>query len=139
MFRIGIWNCVFGALLAASIGNAFAGDRSPQEEAALVSMRQNYIRAIGSTPTPEDEQKMLAEWKASVIRDAARITAVPVATQSAPNVGAAAPSNLPAGVPSNLQQMMQAAMLRAQNGGIATPVSNPVTSTASMGDAELLQ
>jgi hypothetical protein len=132
---------MFSLLLVANVSGAFAGDRSPQEEAALVGMRQSYIRATGVAPTPEDEQKMLAEWKTAVIRDAARLssTAAAVATPAAPSVGLPASSNSAAGGPQNVQQMLQMAMQRAQSAGTASQLPSPVPSNAMMNDGELLQ
>ena len=106
----------------------------------MVSMRQNYIRATGATPTAEDEQKMLAEWKAAVIRDAARITTTttPVAPQVAPSPAAPVSLNASTGNQANVQQMLQAAIQRAQSGGAVDQVASPVQSNATLSDDELL-
>ena len=126
---------IFGLLVAANVGSAFAGERSPQEEAALVSMRQSYTRATGASPTAEDEEKMLAEWKSAIIRDAARTTTI---TSPTPSVGVSASPNPTTGAPSNAQQILQAAMQRAQSvGSVNQVVSPPNKSTLS--DGELLQ
>ncbi|TXI99363.1 MAG: hypothetical protein E6Q31_07330 [Aquabacterium sp.] len=135
----GMWSYIFGLLISASIGSAFAVDRTPQEAAALEVMRQNYIRVTGSVPTPEDEQKMLSEWKATVIRDTARMSATSTATQSTPSVSPNAQFNLPVGGASGIQKMMQAAMQRAQNGSAAVPVAATISAPVVMSDADLLK
>jgi len=140
--QFGLKKCgwIFSLLVAANVSCAFAGDRSPQEEAALVGMRKSYIGATGTSPTSEDEQKMLIEWKAAVIRDAARTTTntAPIATQATPSVVVPASPNL-TGVPLNAQQMLQAAIQRAQSGGPANLVASPIPGNASISDSELLQ
>jgi hypothetical protein len=132
---------IFGLLVAAHASCVLAADRSPQEEAALVTMRQSYIRATGVAPTPEDEQKMLTEWKDSVIRDAARITTgtTPIATQALTNVESPAAPSPSTGLPANVQQLFQAAMQRAQSGGATNPAAGSMTSATSMGDGDLMK
>lgn len=52
------------SMLASS---AMADSLSPQEEQALQQIRQFYSKQIGRAPTPQEEQAMLQQWRASML------------------------------------------------------------------------
>jgi hypothetical protein len=140
-YEITKYGRIFALLVAAHASCLYAAEHSRQEEGALVTMRQSYLRATGVAPTLEDEEKMLAEWKASVIRDAARMTTstTPIATQASSNVGGSAAPSTSVNLPANVQQLLQAAMQRSQSGGAANPAVGSMPSTTSMSDGDLMQ
>lgn len=61
------------SLLLLLSNQCLAASLTPQEQEMLTSLRELYSKQIGRQPTPEEEQKMLEQWRATSMNMLARL------------------------------------------------------------------
>lgn len=64
IFRVG----VMATYVALSAGLASAEELTIQEQAALKEIREMYMAQLGRQPTPSEEEKLMDQWRQSVMR-----------------------------------------------------------------------
>lgn len=93
------------ALTATFALPSLAAEPTPQEQQFLAGVRQQYTQQTGRPPTPEEEEKMLVQWRAANLN-----MAITMARLSSMGKGGAPSAALMQG---SQQQAMQAAPIAA--------------------------